>query len=105
LCHRLSRVAKPISGESLYLLDEERLAELKPEVILLIPCGYSAKAAQREWEALPKPPGWERVPAAERGRVHALDANSYCSRPAPRVVEGVERIARLLHPEDGLLMS
>ncbi|MCS6939567.1 MAG: cobalamin-binding protein, partial [Roseiflexus sp.] len=56
-------------------------------------------AAQREWDELPRPPGWFDVPAARTGRVYALDANSYCSRPAPRVVEGVEHLARLLHPE------
>jgi iron complex transport system substrate-binding protein len=35
----------------------------------------------------------------QQGRVYALDANSYCSRPGPRVVAGIERLARLIHPE------
>jgi iron complex transport system substrate-binding protein len=68
------------------------------EVIFLIPCGYSAETAEREWTALPKPEGWEALPAAYVGRVHAVDANSFCSRPSPRVAEGVELLARLLHP-------
>ncbi len=93
------------AGEKSFRVTWNQVIAARPEVILLIPCAYSAEAAQREWEALPKPPGWESVPAVERGCVYALDANSYCSRPAPRVVEGVERIARLLHPEDGFLIS
>jgi len=73
----------------------------QPEVVLLIPCGYDAQAALREWNALPRPAGWETIPAAYNNRVYALDANSYCSRPGPRVVEGVEQLARLLHPQAG----
>lgn len=69
-----------------------------PEVVLLMPCGYSAEAAATEWAALPRPPEWETLPAARTGRVYALDANAYCSRPGPRVADGVERLARLLHP-------
>ena len=92
------------TGEKSFRVTWDQVIATRPEVILLIPCGYSAEAAQREWEALPRPPDWESIPAAERSRVHTLDANSYCSRPAPRVVEGVERISRLLHPEDGFLI-
>lgn len=77
----------------------ENVLSAQPDVVLLVPCGYSAEAAQREWAALTPPPGWGDLPAARNGQVYALDANSYCSRPAPRVVEGVEQLARLLHSE------
>jgi iron complex transport system substrate-binding protein len=87
------------AGDKSFRVTWEKVSAARPDVILLIPCGYSAEAAQREWEALPKPAGWEKLPAAKAGRVYALDANSYCSRPAPRVVEGIERLARLLHPQ------
>ncbi len=86
------------AGERSFRTSWEEVIQAQPEVILLIPCGYSAEAAQREWDALPRPPGWFDIPAARSGRVYAIDANSYCSRPAPRVVEGVEHLARLLHP-------
>lgn len=86
------------AGERSFRVCWEEVIRAQPEVILLIPCGYSAESAQREWEALPRPPGWFDIPAARSGRVYALDANSYCSRPAPRVVDGIEHLARLLHP-------
>ena len=86
------------AGEPSFRVTWAQIAAAQPEVILLIPCGYTAQAAQREWDALPKPPDWERIPAAQTGRVYALDANSYCSRPAPRVVEGVEFLSKLFHP-------
>jgi iron complex transport system substrate-binding protein len=87
------------AGEKSFRITWEQVIAARAEVLLLIPCGYSAGAAQREWEALPKPSGLESIPALQTGRVYALDANSYCSRPGPRVVDGVESIARLLHPD------
>ncbi len=87
------------AGEKSFRVTWEQVIAAQPEVILLMPCGYSQEAAQREWDALPKPAGWERLPAVQQGRVYAVDANSYCSRPAPRVVDGVEQLARLFHPE------
>ena len=48
---------------------------------------------------LPGLPGWDELPAVRGGRVWAVDANSYFSRPAPPLVEGVEILGRILHPE------
>jgi len=87
------------AGEKSYRLTWEQVIATQPDVVFLIPCGYNAEQAQREWEALTKPMGWETIPAAQSGRIHALDANSWCSRPAPRIVDGVEQLARLIHPE------
>lgn len=86
------------AGEKSFRVTWEQVVAAQPEVILLMPCGYSQEAAQQEWAALPKPAGWERLPAVQKGRVYALDANSYCSRPAPRVVDGIEQLAQLFPP-------
>jgi iron complex transport system substrate-binding protein len=69
-----------------------------PEVVVLAPCGYAARevaeraAHDRVLDAL------AGTPAADSGRIHAVDANAYFSRPGPRVVEGVAVLASLLHP-------
>ena len=86
------------AGQPSFRVTWEAVLAARPEIVLLIPCGYDAEAAQREWDALPKPAGWETIPAVRNGRVYAVDANSYCSRPAPRVVDGIEQLARLFHP-------
>jgi iron complex transport system substrate-binding protein len=65
-----------------------------------MPCGFDARRALEEARrVLPDVPGWEDLQAVREGRVWAVDANSYFSRPAPRLVEGVEILARILHPE------
>jgi iron complex transport system substrate-binding protein len=70
-----------------------------PEVIVLIPCGYYKEDILRQLPNANLPTGWEDLPAVRSGEVWATDATSYFSRPGPRVVDGVEILARILHPE------
>ena len=87
------------AGEPSKRLSWEEVFGAAPEVLVLMPCGFDAARAAGEARALPEMPGWEDLPAVKNGRVWAVDANSYYSRPAPRLVEGVEILARILHPE------
>ena len=64
-----------------------------------MPCGFDAARAAEEAKTLPNLPGWSDLPAVKDGRVWVVDANSFFSRPAPRLVEGVEILSRILHPE------
>lgn len=70
-----------------------------PEVIVLAPCGFHIDDVEREARRVTLFPGWESLPAVLAGDVWAVDASSYYSRPGPRLVDGVELMASLLHPE------
>lgn len=71
-----------------------------PEVIVLTPCGFDLDRTVHEaGEILPHRMGWSALPAVRAGRVYAVDGNSYFSRPGPRIVESLELLARLIHPE------
>lgn len=70
-----------------------------PEVVVLIPCGYYKEDILRQLPQARLPEGWGELPAVRSGEVWAVDATSYFSRPGPRVVDGVEILARVLHPE------
>jgi iron complex transport system substrate-binding protein len=85
-------------GERSVRLDWETVFEAAPGVLVLMPCGFDAARAAEEAKALPSLPGWPDLPAVKDGRVWVVDANSFFSRPAPRLVEGVEILARVLHP-------
>ena len=81
-------------------LSWEEVLEATPEVLVLMPCGFDERrAAEEARRVLPGLPGWGELPAVRDGRVWVVDANSYFSRPAPRLVEGVEILAHVLHPE------
>ena len=87
------------AGEPSKRLTWEEVFGAAPEVLVLMPCGFDAVRAAGEARVLPGIPGWEDLAAVRNGRVWAVDANSYYSRPAPRLVEGVEILAGILHPE------
>ncbi len=79
--------------------DWEDVLQAAPEVLILSPCGLNLSRALEEGRALFRRPGWDGLPAVRSGRVFAVDANAYFARPGPRVSEGVELLAHLLHPE------
>jgi iron complex transport system substrate-binding protein len=87
-------------GEPSARLGWGEVFEAAPEVLVLMPCGFDARRTVEEARrVLPGLPGWNELPAVREGRVWAVDATSYFSRPAPRLVDGVEILARILHPE------
>lgn len=86
-------------GERSRRLTWEAVFGAAPEALVLMPCGFDAGRAAEEARALPGLPGWSDLPAVKDERVWVVDANSFFSRPAPRLVEGVEILARILHPE------
>ncbi len=77
----------------------EEVVDWKPEVLIVMPCGFGLEKAIDEGRRLASYPGWNNLPAVRNGRVYTVDANSYFARPGPRVVEGTELLAHLLHPE------
>lgn len=77
----------------------EQIAGARPEVILLMPCGFDVARTLHEFDATPLPAQWHDLPAVRSGRVYAVDANSFFSRPGPRLVEGLRLLAGLLHPQ------
>jgi iron complex transport system substrate-binding protein len=74
------------------------IIEAEPEILLIGPCGYSAQQARDEYRSMDFPEQWNAMPAVRNGRVYALEANSYLSRPGPRLATGVEALAKLFHP-------
>ena len=71
-----------------------------PEVLVVAPCGYHLPRARAEAAQLRSLPGWDSIPAVRSGRVYAVDADSYVSRPGPRVGQGARLFAHLFHPEN-----
>ena len=86
-------------GERSARLDWEEVFRTDPEVLVLMPCGFDVQRAALEARVFPEVTGWPELHAVGEGRVWVVDANSFFSRPAPRLVEGVEILGRILHPE------
>jgi iron complex transport system substrate-binding protein len=76
----------------------EEIVATAPEVMFIAPCGYNAEQARDEYMSLTFPEAWHSIPAVQNERVFALDANGHVSRPAGRLVTGIESMAKALHP-------
>jgi iron complex transport system substrate-binding protein len=81
-----------------HVVSVEEIVSARPEFLFIAPCGYNAEQGRAEYRSLTFPEEWRSIPAVREGRVFALDANSYVSRPAGRLVTGIEAMAKAMHP-------
>jgi iron complex transport system substrate-binding protein len=77
----------------------QAVLEWAPEVLVFSPCGFKLEEVLRQTAYLQSLPGWADLPAVRHGRAYAVDADAYFARPGPRVVDGTELLAHLIHPE------
>ena len=77
----------------------EDLAAADPEMILVMPCGFDLERAAGEMYWLTAREGWEQLRAVRERRVYVADGNQYFNRPGPRLVESLEILAGIAHPE------
>ncbi len=80
-------------------IDWQALEAAEPDVIVFMPCGFDRERTRTDAAALARRPGWSALRAARAGEVYVTDANRYFSRPGPRLVESLEILAEILHPE------
>jgi iron complex transport system substrate-binding protein len=86
-------------GEDSARVSWNQVVEWAPEVLIVTPCGFNLEKVIGQSRQLTNYPGWSELRAVREGRVYAVDANSYFARPGPRVVEGTELLAHLIHPK------
>jgi iron complex transport system substrate-binding protein len=70
-----------------------------PEVIVVCPCGFDLQRARTDSRVLRELPSWSEISAVKNGRAFVVDGNACFNRPGPRLVESLELLAALLHPE------
>ena len=89
-------LGKPRTPSFRVTLDD--IVAAQPDILIAAPCGYTAEQAREEYHSMDFPSGWHNIPAVRADRVYSLDANSYFSRPGPRLITGLEILAKLCHP-------
>jgi len=85
-------------GEPSFKIEWQSVLDAKPDVILLMPCGFDVRRAVKESTPLRNLNGWNDLPAVKTGNVYALNGSAYFSRPGPRLINGLEILARIIHP-------
>jgi iron complex transport system substrate-binding protein len=77
----------------------EQLCERDPDVVVLLPCGFDIARTRQDLPLLTRRPEWPNLRAVRSGRVFVTDGNQFFNRPGPRLVESLEILAEVLHPE------
>jgi iron complex transport system substrate-binding protein len=74
------------------------LVAARPDVVILMPCGFKLEQTRRELPQLVARAEWQTLPAVRNRRVYSVDGNAYLNRPGPRIVESAELLAGLIQP-------
>jgi iron complex transport system substrate-binding protein len=85
------------AGEPSFRVEWETIFAARPDVIVLMPCGYGLNQVAKEFRDMALPEGWEEMPAVRNGRVFLVEASGYFSRPGPRLAAGVAILADAIH--------
>jgi iron complex transport system substrate-binding protein len=75
----------------------DQVMAAQPEIIVLMPCGFSLERTIAEYRRTPMFEGWKELPAVRNGEVYAVNGSAYFNRSGPRLIDGVEILASILH--------
>ncbi len=76
-----------------------QVVQFAPEVIVLMPCGFDIERAMKEVHLLYNLPGWSDLSAVKKRNLFAVNGSAYFNRSGPRLVDGLEILAQIIHPE------
>jgi len=77
----------------------EEVARYRPEVVVMMPCGFDVERTLLELNRMDPPEVWNNLPAVRAGQIFVVNGSAYFNRPGPRIVDGLEILAEILHPE------
>jgi iron complex transport system substrate-binding protein len=83
-----------LPGEPSQVVSWEQVAAARPQVVVAMPCGYDAARARQEATTFAR-----ELAGLRAQRIVAVDASAYFSRPGPRLIDGLELLAQILHPD------
>jgi iron complex transport system substrate-binding protein len=87
-------------GESSKRISIEKIIEVDPDIIVLMPCGFEIPRIVSDYKKiLDSNPRWKNLRAVKNKKIFAVNANSYFSKPSIRTITGLEILAKLFHPE------
>ncbi|BAT53581.1 ABC transporter, substrate-binding protein [Nostoc sp. NIES-3756] len=88
-----------VTGQPSPHLKWENLVVSNPDIIIFMPCGFDLHRTRQEAQLFTQNPQWQKLHATQTGRVYITDGNSYFNRPGPRLVDSLEILSEILHPE------
>lgn len=87
------------AGQRSRRMDIDEVVAFDPDIIILMPCGFSIARTIKELPSLAANEKWNSLRAVRECKVYAVDAGAYFSKPGPRTITGLEILAKIVHPE------
>lgn len=87
-----------IKGKHSPWLKWQDLIKEDPDIIVIMPCGFGIEKSKKEMSVLKKKKEWKNLKAVKNQHVYVVDGNQYFNRPGPRIVESLEILAEIFHP-------
>lgn len=87
------------AGEHSPWMSFDALRDAQPDVVVVTPCGFDLPRTRGEMAPLTDLPEWQTLEAVKNGQVYLADGHNFFNRPGPRLVESLEILTEILHPE------
>ena len=88
-----------VDGEHSPFIDFDEIILADPEILILMPCGFSIERTLREMDLMLNLPGWNNLSAVKNNRIYIADGNQFFNRPGPRIVDSIEILAEIINPK------
>lgn len=89
-----------VAGKHSPWMEWENLVKQDPDIILVMPCGFSIERTLSEMHLLKEKQDWNKLKAVIEKKVFVLDGNQYFNRPGPRLVDSLKILAEIFHPDE-----
>ena len=86
------------TGDRSRKIEFSQISKLDPDILILLPCGFTLDRVLSEYVSLKRNEDWNSLRAVQNDMVFAVDAMSYFSRPSPRLITGIEILAKIINP-------
>jgi len=87
------------AGQASRYVTGEEIVAARPDVVILMPCGFAPERTRQELPALTAQSWWRELAAVREQQVYVVDGPAYFNGAGPRLIDGIERLAALLHPD------
>ncbi len=87
------------SGKHSSWMSWEELSQSDPDILVVLPCGFDMKRTREEMYWLTDRSEWSSLKAVQKGHVYVTDGHQYFNRPGPRLMESLQILAEIIHPE------
>ena len=87
------------NGENSHWIEFDEIASIDPDLIIFLPCGFNISKTMKELKmCLNNDLKWETLKAYQNNKLFVADGNQFFNRPGPRLIESLEILAEIIHP-------